>query len=231
MAAPKSAGKSGPKKPEPPAGPNGHEILFWVVFAGFLIFTVIPFLMLQFFGSDQGAGLGPFQESVNHFLFGAISTLHFISIFVSFLFIVGIMYVKFEMKSFEASQKTKGTKIEPVVSGVQADAESKPYVNEKWQSVLDHAESMNSSDWRLAIIEADIILEEMLERMGYQGQSIGEKLKQVEPSDFTTLDNAWQAHKVRNAIAHQGGAFTLSKAEANTAINNYKKVFEEFYFI
>ena len=235
MAAPKAggkpAGKPGAKKPEAPAGPNGHEILFWVVFAGFIIFTIIPFLAFQILGSDQASTLGSFQQSLSHFVYNAITTLHFISIFVSFLFIVGIMYVKFELRNYEATKKTVGANTEPVVPGSVADAESKPYINEKWQSVLAHSESMNPSDWRLAIIEADIILEEMLERMGYQGQSIGEKLKQVEPSDFNTLDNAWQAHKVRNAIAHQGGSFLLSKAEAQTAINNYKKVFEEFYFI
>jgi hypothetical protein len=67
--------------------------------------------------------------------------------------------------------------------------------------------------------------------MGYKGESIGDKLKKVERSDFITLDKAWSAHKVRNRIAHKGTAFVLSRGEAEEAIDNYKQVFEEFYYI
>jgi hypothetical protein len=36
----------------------------------------------------------------------------------------------------------------------------------KWQNIVAHIDSPNANDWKLAIIEADIILAEMLERMG-----------------------------------------------------------------
>ncbi len=104
-------------------------------------------------------------------------------------------------------------------------------VNYKWQRIIDHLESDNVSDWKLAIIEADIILNEMLEKMGYHGATIGEKLKQIEKSDFTTIDKAWEAHKIRNLIAHEGANFTLTRKEAFRVIELYKAVFEEFYFI
>ncbi|HVS79473.1 MAG TPA: hypothetical protein VHF05_00675 [Candidatus Paceibacterota bacterium] len=104
-------------------------------------------------------------------------------------------------------------------------------VNSKWQRVIDHLESDNASDWKLAIIEADILLDEMLDAMGYQGDTVGEKLKQIERSDFVTIDYAWEAHKVRNMIAHEGADFTLTKKEAIRVIELYKKVFEEFFLI
>lgn len=103
--------------------------------------------------------------------------------------------------------------------------------NPKWEKVLTHVESTNSSDWRLAIIEADILLSELLETMSLVGDSIGDKLKSVEKSDFTTLDLAWEAHKIRNKVAHSGSEFILTQKEARRVIDLYEKVFKEFSFI
>ena len=103
--------------------------------------------------------------------------------------------------------------------------------NERWIRVQNLIQSHTSSDWRQAIIEADILLDEMLTRMNYEGDSIGDKLKQIEESDFITLNKAWEAHKIRNHIAHRGGGFTFSESEAERVINLYRQVFEEFYYI
>jgi hypothetical protein len=101
----------------------------------------------------------------------------------------------------------------------------------RWQHIQELIKSYNTSDWRQAIIEADIILEEMLDGMGYAGVTIGDKLKNVERSDFITLDKAWSAHKIRNQIAHDGSNFKLSKELAEKTIKDFEEVFREFYYI
>ncbi len=103
--------------------------------------------------------------------------------------------------------------------------------NSVWLEVEQKINSVNPSDWRLAIIEADILLFEMLEQMGLPGQNLGEKLKAADSTFFNSLDSAWQAHKVRNIIAHQGAGYQLSYNEAKKTIDLYRRVFEEFYFI
>lgn len=103
--------------------------------------------------------------------------------------------------------------------------------NPKWERVMTHIESLNENDWRLGIIEADIMLAELLDTMHLSGETIGEKLKGVEKSDFTTLDKAWEAHKVRNEIAHSGGDFRITQREALRVVELYKDVFKEFQYI
>ncbi len=103
--------------------------------------------------------------------------------------------------------------------------------NARWTHIQSLISSYNPSDWRQAIIEADIILEEMLDKMGYDGVTIGDKLKQVERSDFVTLDKAWSAHRVRNDIAHSGSAFKLTRELAEKTIKDFEQVFREFYYI
>ena len=101
----------------------------------------------------------------------------------------------------------------------------------RWERVENHMTSGKESDWRLAILEADVLLDEMLTHMGYRGDSLGEKLKGIEKSDFTTIGEAWEAHAVRNKIAHEGAAFALSEREARRIIGLYETVFKEFHYI
>jgi SH3-like domain-containing protein len=103
--------------------------------------------------------------------------------------------------------------------------------NPRWERVLSHTISQNENDWRLAIMEADIMLGDLLETMSLPGNTIGDKLKAIEKSDFLTLDNAWEAHKVRNLIAHEGMNHKITQKEVNRVIDLYKSVFDEFKII
>ena len=106
-----------------------------------------------------------------------------------------------------------------------------PVLNNKWQDVIVHINSANPSDWKLAILECDIMLSDILEKMGYMQVSIGDKLKSIEPSDFTNIEAAWEAHKIRNQIAHEGSEFMISEREAKRVIGLYELVFREFNYI
>lgn len=102
--------------------------------------------------------------------------------------------------------------------------------DDAWIKIWNALSSTNPADWKVAILEADNLLDLMVTRMGYRGEGIGEKLKAIEPSDFNTLNDAWEAHKIRNKIAHEGN-YDLTFKEAQTAIAHYEKVFREFEFI
>jgi hypothetical protein len=101
----------------------------------------------------------------------------------------------------------------------------------RWRHIELLASGASASEWREAIIEADIMLDELLAKQGYRGDGVGEKLKSVEPHEFSTLSDAWEAHKVRNQIAHEGSAFDLSESLAHRTIARYESVFREFKMI
>ncbi len=100
--------------------------------------------------------------------------------------------------------------------------------NTRWADIESHINTDNPNDWKLAIIEADIILGEMLTEVGYAGNTIGEQLKSASPTNFASLDDAWTAHRVRNQIAHEGADFVLTKRLAQETITQYRRVFQEF---
>lgn len=88
--------------------------------------------------------------------------------------------------------------------------------------------SDNPNDWKLAIIEADIVLDGLLKERGYAGATMGERLRSISPNQLGSLQDAWEAHKTRNMIAHEGPDFVLTKRLAEDTIVRYKRVFAEF---
>jgi hypothetical protein len=104
-------------------------------------------------------------------------------------------------------------------------------VNSRWENILMLADGTNESEWRRAIIDADIMLDEMLMSLGYPGENLGERLKGANPLQFTTLNAAWAAHKVRNDIAHGGEAVRLTEHDVHETIQNYRRAFEEFNYL
>lgn len=103
--------------------------------------------------------------------------------------------------------------------------------NEKWNAVLSHLLSNNQGDWKLAVIEADLLLETLLDQLGFQGHGVGERLKATDRDIFPSLTRAWEVHNVRNRIAHEGLSFELSLHEAKRVIAIYESIFREFGFI
>ncbi|MBN2093785.1 MAG: hypothetical protein JW740_00195 [Candidatus Zambryskibacteria bacterium] len=118
-----------------------------------------------------------------------------------------------------------------MLANIPMESSSKDKKNEKWERIVKLSESENSSDWRLAIIEADIMLDELLEKLKLPGDTMADKMKVVEKSDFVTIDLAWEAHKARNKIAHEGNDFLVNQREIRRIISLYEAVFKEFYLI
>lgn len=103
--------------------------------------------------------------------------------------------------------------------------------NPRWEAIALLASSPNESDWRRAIMDADIMLSGMMREKGYTGTDIGEQFANANPLQFATIDIAREAHRMRNALAHLGEAFPLTERDARATIDQYRRVFEEFGYI
>lgn len=157
-----------------------------------------------------------------------LAHLVIIALPVCMMLVIGIIFAIDRTKAIRRKEKEI---YYPKVDTSFIDDSGDEALTSRWKTITEHVESENQNDWRQAIMEADIILNEILDKMGYKGESIGEKLKRVEKADFNTLDQAWEAHKIRNVIAHEGASYSLTQYEAKRVIGLYREVFEEFYYI
>ncbi|MFA6608421.1 MAG: hypothetical protein WCT07_00735 [Candidatus Paceibacterota bacterium] len=90
--------------------------------------------------------------------------------------------------------------------------------------IQGYMSSNSEALWRIGIMEADNMLQEVLREKGYKGEGVGEMLK---TASFKTIQMAWDAHNLRNRIAHEGSDFVLTEREAKRAFNLFESVFRE----
>jgi hypothetical protein len=157
-------------------------------------------------------------------LITTITTLYLIGMVASLIFLILIVYAEIQLlhtehAGFHALETHAHEEHEPEVESTGK--------NDRWERIVVLAASGNQSEWRRAILEADIMLGDALAEFGYTGAGVGEQLKMANPIQLTTLDLAWKAHKVRNDVAHGGESYALTERDARTAIDYYKRVFEE----
>lgn len=101
-----------------------------------------------------------------------------------------------------------------------------------WEIVLNHLNAENPAEWKIAILEADNILSEVLEDMGYTGETVAEKLKGMNRTKIASYDDVWEAHKLRNDIAH--GRMTgeeLTRKTARDTIAKFENAFKELGYL
>ncbi len=224
-------------KPAPPPelpGPLGSKGLGEFFFFAVIFVALLSYLLLSvlgFFTTRTFLDLAFFRRIEEWFLI-ALPYLKILSFLACVLLVFAIIRVSRLFGRLKTEIDQKYAPPENVVLSAQTGAVA--YVNpanKKWERIRDHMKSENPNDWKIAILDADAILEEIVDSMGYHGENLGAKLKSVEPADFSTLDNAWEAHKMRNAIAHGGADFQLNDREAQRIISLFQSVFEEFKYI
>jgi hypothetical protein len=109
---------------------------------------------------------------------------------------------------------------------VKPQTSSRP-VSGRWERITQLFASGNPNDWRVAILEADSMLDELIMSLGYPGENLGERLRSIQPGDFPALQDAWEAHKIRNKIAHEGMNYALSSRDAESARRHFEYVFRD----
>jgi hypothetical protein len=179
--------------------------------------------LLRFiFGADGLVG-GLSTTGIVDFLGTVWGVFVIFAYLAAFVFLVLYIYASIELEKLEDLEKAH---IEAGEAAYLADR-SGATTSGRLTELQEHIESDNPNDWKLAIIEADIILDDLLKQKGYVGVSLGDRLKSISPSSLASLDDAWQAHKIRNQIAHAGADFVLTQKLARETIVQYGRVFRE----
>jgi hypothetical protein len=148
-----------------------------------------------------------------------------IAIILSLLFFAGFVYAKIRYGELSGEEQ-EALREEERKWAERYEGASRS--GGRWAEIQKHLNDDNPNSWKIAIIEADIYLEEVLTAAGYSGVTIGEKLKSANSASFTTIQDAWEAHKIRNEVAHVGGDFILTKRLAQETLMRFERVFREF---
>lgn len=93
-------------------------------------------------------------------------------------------------------------------------------VAERWKMIRQTSEQ-SSMGAKVALMEADTLLDSALKSMSMPGQTLGERLK-VAGYKYPALKNVWWAHKLRNQLVHEA-SFRLGARQARQALDEFEK--------
>ena len=182
--------------------------------------------------------VGFFQQ-----LWDFLSNPDTVSAYQAFLFLLGIFFITIIFYSiiriFEVRKKEESHLHHEIKEFAHLHAKKEKVLaedeaiskNPRWRQVLHLLFSESPNDWRLSVMEADAMLEVLLGDLGFQGETLGERLKSSGTQGFKHLNDAWEVHTVRNRIAHEGSIFELTHHEAKRSIAMYEQIFREYGYI
>lgn len=97
---------------------------------------------------------------------------------------------------------------------------NKAFYKNKWEEI-ESVMKNGEMGYKLAVIEADKLLDHALKTSGYTGRTMGERLKSANNS-LVNRDDVWEAHKFRNRLVHEQNVKVTAKKSRNS-LSAFKK--------
>lgn len=97
---------------------------------------------------------------------------------------------------------------------------------ERWQAIQKKASLASSDSLRMAVIEADSLVNDVLGQLGLGGKHMADRLMNLNPDEYSTLNAIWRAHRIRNDLVHTPGFF-LSPEDAQKLLSDYESFLKE----
>ena len=148
-----------------------------------------------------------------------MATIEFFSTLISIALVAGIVYIAFQTGWISL-------RVQRVQHIILKSNLSKEKAMKAWASIEGHFFKGDENDLKVAIIEADKLLEEALREAGIRGINLGDRLKNIKSSQLPNLEQVWQAHRLRNQIVHES-TFKLKRDLAERALDIYETTLKQ----
>lgn len=99
-----------------------------------------------------------------------------------------------------------------------------------WKQIQKRLGSNKMNDLKLAVLETDKVLDEVLRMAGFPGKNLDERLELITPAQIENIEEIKQAHKFKNRIATEPDLL-ITQNEAQISVDIYKKVFQDLNLI
>jgi hypothetical protein len=95
-----------------------------------------------------------------------------------------------------------------------------------WNKIKARLDTGLESEYKLAVIEADGLMDDVLRRMSYKGENLEERLKNLTSATLSNIDNLKDAHRSRTNVLHNPDQ-QLSLSEAKKILAVYRRALED----
>ena len=171
----------------------------------------------DFLSGNSGVGGGRDFSAI----YSILGFFKIIFIFFLALFVIGIVYVIYELRKFRPNYK---------LVYEESTLPQRKLAGEHWIKIMQRFNAGTESDWRLAIVEADSLVDEIFKRIGFDGETLGERIASISEREVHSIPELKDAHKMRNNLVHTPG-YKIKREDAERALRHYYNVLEELEMI
>ncbi|MDX9913154.1 MAG: hypothetical protein RBS77_01070 [Candidatus Moranbacteria bacterium] len=123
-----------------------------------------------------------------------------------------------------------GVDIRDTIKGSQMPLASKKKIQKRWLEIENRLKLENNMQNKIAILEADKLVDEILLNIGYTGSNMKERLEKANANQIEEIDNLIEAHDVRNKIIYDD-KFYLDNEESQRVIRLYREFLDNLEII
>lgn len=102
-------------------------------------------------------------------------------------------------------------------------------MSKDWSKILTKLKSPVESDYKIAVIEADNLLDEVFEKAGYSGKNLKERLDKINPSLISNIEELKKVRLIRDKIISEPN-YKLDLEQAKKILDIYKETFHSLKF-
>lgn len=99
-------------------------------------------------------------------------------------------------------------------------------ISKKWHEVLSRMNMPEETSRKMAIVEADILVDGVLKTLGFSGETLNEKIEKITTIQLKSIADLKMAHAVRKDILYNPD-YEVSPEIAKETIDRYEKVLKE----
>jgi len=152
-----------------------------------------------------------------------VADIKWLGVFLTLIFGSLVVLVIIKLQLIDKLLKTVG-------NFLLTTAFPKRQLNKSWQKILLRLNKNDEANLRLALIEADNLFDDLLKQMRLPGESMADRLKYLDSSQISNIDEVWQAHKSRNTIVHNH-EYPITRNEIEFGVKAYEKALKELEFM
>lgn len=99
-------------------------------------------------------------------------------------------------------------------------------VNRQWKKIIKKTELGSENEYKLAILEADDYLQNVLDEFGYEGESFEDVIEKASQKLSLTVVDVSQAHAVRNSIVYSPN-YVFDEETAKKVLSYYETAIKQ----
>ena len=138
------------------------------------------------------------------------------------LVLVGLTFAYFAFRAISSVLRR-------LFSGHRLEGMDRKAILARWNEIERLLGAGGEMHLKMAVMEADKLLDHALKALAMPGQTLGERLKYA-AYKYPKIRNVWNAHRLRNSLAHEA-SFYLDPQMAKRAIKDFKEALQTLHLL